>query len=314
MTLTIDKANNMTTTRKAVVIGATNGIGKACSHRLAGAGFNVIAVGRDTPGRAEAIIAELNAKSPANSSPSHEFRACNAFSLGVVKECAEGIVKDHQSIDALVMSQGMATTQHFTETVDGNDEKITLHYWSRMAFADRLLPSLRKSSMPGGPCVMSILSGGVHSPYKQFATDPLLKKSYSIINAANSAGFYNDLFLDSMAKREGNEHINFIHAAPGVVNSNWGTEFPWYLRFPVRCMQSIIAMDPGKCADKMCDPILKSTHETIARQNKDPSVFILNEDATEGKLTKEHTKEAMDTIWKVTAEILGKVGIDINAS
>ncbi len=51
-----------------------------------------------------------------------------------------------------------------------------------MAFADRLLPSLRKSSamnIPGGgrsSYVMSILSGGVHSPYKEYGTDPYLKK------------------------------------------------------------------------------------------------------------------------------------------
>ncbi len=302
------------TPRKAVVVGATNGIGKACSHHLAGEGFNVIAVGRDKPGRAEAVISELNAKSPAGSNPSHEFRPCDAFSLGAVKECAEGIVKDHDSLDALVMTQGMATIQSFTETVDGNDEKITLHYWSRMAFADRLLPSLRKSSMPGGSCVMSVLSGGVHGPYKKYATDPFMKKSYSIKNAADSAGFYTDLFMDSMAKHEGNENIQFIHAAPGVVNSNWGTEFPWFLRFPVRCTQSLFAMDPAKCATNMCDPIIKSTSGPIVKEGEEPRLFILNEDATEGKLTKAHTKEAMDTVWNFTAEVLGKVGIDINKS
>lgn len=305
--------NNMTP-RKAVVVGATNGIGKACAHRLAGAGFNIIAVGRDKPGRAEALISELNDKSPPNSSPSHEFRPCDAFSLGAVKECAEGIVKDHGSIDAVVMSQGMATIQSFTPTIDGNDEKMTLHYWSRMAFADLLLPSLRKSTMPGGSCVMSILSGGVHKPYKNYKTDPLLKKSYSVQNAADSAGYYNDLFLDSIARREGNQKIQFIHAAPGVVNSNWGTELPWYMRFPVRCMQSIVAKDPAKCAEFMCDPIVKSASGTITRESQEPGLFILNEDATEGTLTKGHTKEAMETVWKFTTDILGKVGIDINKS
>jgi NAD(P)-dependent dehydrogenase (short-subunit alcohol dehydrogenase family) len=302
------------TTRKAVVVGATNGIGKACSHRLAEEGFNVIAVGREKAGRAEAILSELNAKSPTGSTPSHEFRPCDAFSLGAVKECAEGIVKDHDCIDALVMTQGMATIQSFTETVDGNDEKITLHYWSRMAFADRLLPSLRKSSMPGGSCVLSILSGGIHSPYEKYATDPFMTESYSSQSAADSAGFYTDLFMDSMAKRQGNDNIRFIHAFPGVVNSNWGTELPWYLRFPVRCLQSMIAMDPAKCAANMCDPIGKSTTGSIVKEGQDPRIFILNKDATEGKLTKAHTKEAMDTVWNLTADVLGKVGIDINKS
>lgn len=64
----------MTTPPKAVVVGATNGIGKACANHLAGAGFNVIAVGRDRPGRAESIVKELNEKSPpSNASPLMNF-------------------------------------------------------------------------------------------------------------------------------------------------------------------------------------------------------------------------------------------------
>lgn len=305
----------MTTPPKAVVVGATNGIGKACANHLAGAGFNVIAVGRDRPGRAESIVKELNEKSPpSNASPSHEFRACDAFSLVDVKNCAEGIVKDHSEIDALVMSQGMATVNSFTPTVDGNDEKITLHYWSRMAFTDRLLPSLRKSTMPGGACAMSILSGGVHSPYKNYEKDPELRDSYSIVNAADMAGYYNDLFLDALARREGNEKINFIHAAPGFVNSNWGTEFPSYLRYPVRCMQSMLGKKPSKCAEYMCAPIIKSTNGSISDGEKKNGVFILNQDATEGKLTKGHTQEAIDAVWKTTATVLSKVGINVNES
>ena len=78
---------------------------------------------------------------------------------------------------------------------DGNDQKITLHLWSRAAFANQLLPALRKSTMPGGSVVMSILSGGVHSPYQGYMTDPELKDTYSIKNAADMAGYYNDLFF-----------------------------------------------------------------------------------------------------------------------
>jgi len=306
------------TPRRAVVVGATNGIGKACANRLAGAGFNVIAVGRDKPGRAEAVISELNENSSPDASPSHEFRPCDACSLEAVKECAEGIVRDHQQIDALVTTQGMTTVQSFTPTVDGNDEKTTLHYWSRMAFADRLLPSLRNSTMPGGSCVMSILSGGVHNPYMNFKTDPLLTQSYSVQNAADAAGYYNDLFLDSMARREGNHKIQFIHAAPGFVNTNWGTELPWFMRYMVRCMQSVFAKDAAKCAELMCDPIMRSVNDnsniSSSQEGKEPGLYILNEDATEGKVTEVHTKEAMETVWNFTAEILGKAGIDINKS
>ncbi len=108
--------------KTAVVFGATNGIGKAISHRLAGAGFKIVAVGRDRPGRSEEVINELNKASGDHAMEvQHEFRPCDAFQLSQVKECAEGIARDYGSegkngIDALVMTQGMATIQSYTPT------------------------------------------------------------------------------------------------------------------------------------------------------------------------------------------------------
>jgi hypothetical protein len=41
-------------------------------------------------------------------------------------------------------------------------------------------------------------------------------------------GFYNDIALDSLARE--NPNIAFVHAAPGLVASNWGTELNFFLR------------------------------------------------------------------------------------
>ncbi|KAL3776059.1 hypothetical protein HJC23_008214 [Cyclotella cryptica] len=87
--------------------------------------------------------------------------------------------------------------------------------------------------MPGGPVVLSILSGGIHSAYTKYGTDPELRDHYSIKNAVDFAGFYNDVFFDRLAKQPSNRCINFIHAAPGFVASNWGTEMPAYIRGPI---------------------------------------------------------------------------------
>ena len=68
--------------------------------------------------------------------------------------------------------------------------------------------------------MLSILSGGVHSPYTNLE-DLSLRKSFSIANAANAAGFYNDLALDYLAAKEKEEGFNttFIHAAPGTIRT-----------------------------------------------------------------------------------------------
>ena len=255
-----DKAS--ISSRTAVVVGATSGIGQACSHRLAEQGWKVIAVGRHREGRSQQIIEALDALSPSSddnntttTTSRHEFVACDCFSLKDVQRATKEILAEHDTIDALVLTQGMATTQGFTPTIDGNDEKLTLHYFSRIAFSHMFLPALKKSTMSKGSVVLSVLSGGVHSPYKYYREDFPLEKNYSVPNAANAAGFYNDLGYDVLAKE--NPSVNFVHAAPGFVNTNWGTEFHPILRTFVRFMQPL-GRKASDCAEFMVGPTIFS--------------------------------------------------------
>ena len=111
---------------------------------------------------------------------------------------------------------------------------MALHYYGRMSFIVNLLPLLRAAPAPR---VLSVLSGGVHSPHAAYAGDPTLKDSYSLSAAANAAGFYNDLGLDALSRLPENAGVTFAHASPGFVNTRWGTEMPWYVRGLVRMLQ-----------------------------------------------------------------------------
>lgn len=71
----------------------------------------------------------------------HEFISCDAFSLKNIEKCAQEIINKRKSVDVLVMSQGMATIQGFTPTIEGNDQKLTLHYWGRMAMLTQVIVS-----------------------------------------------------------------------------------------------------------------------------------------------------------------------------
>ena len=59
------------------------------SHVVYQEGFQVIAVGRDGPGRSDDVVKYLNDCTTLSSSPiKHESRPCDAFDLGQVKSCA----------------------------------------------------------------------------------------------------------------------------------------------------------------------------------------------------------------------------------
>lgn len=287
--------------RRAVVLGGTSGIGEGIAKRLAQASFSVTIVGRSAERGAE-IVRELNTLGGSG----HDFVACDAFRLRNVARCGTEIAAREAPIDVLVMSQGMATTEHHL-TDEGLDQKLVLHYFSRMAFLITVLPSLRRAPSPR---VLSVLSAGVHSPYAGWDTDFELRDSYSLKNAADAAGFYNDLGLDAVRRLPGNERIVFAHAAPGFVATRWGTELPWFLRMLVRGIQ-VFGKSPADCAEFMCAPLLRSDADTrsLAEPGTVMPLVLLTEHAEPARPTSAHTDVAREGVWTRTLEVLRRVGI-----
>ena len=234
------------TGKRALVFGGTSGIGRGIALKLGELGASVTVVGRDAA-RGAGVVSRLRASNP---NGTHAFSACNAFLLkDVVAAAAQP--ESAPPLDLLVLSQGMATLQGFTPTPEGLDEKLSLHYWSRVTATRALLPALRRAP---SPVVLSVLSGGVHSPFHAWKEDfELNNGQYSLKNAADAAGFYNDVAAEAQAKEAGNEHVLFLHAAPGFVNTRWGVEMPWYVRFLVRAIQPL-GTSPEACAEAMLKP------------------------------------------------------------
>ena len=235
--------------KRALVFGGTSGIGRGIALKLGELGASVTVLGRDAP-RGAAVVAALQASNPAGS---HAFVPCNAFLLAdVARAAAAAQPEASPPLDLLVLSQGMATLQGFTATSEGLDEKLALHYWGRVAATRALLPQLRRAP---APVVLSVLSGGVHSPYAAWREDLELSQGrYSLPNAANAAGLYNDAAAEAQAREAGNEAVLFLHAAPGFVNTRWGVEMPWFVRALVRAIQPL-GRSPEACAEALLAPV-----------------------------------------------------------
>jgi len=168
-----------------------------------------------------------------------------------------------------------------------------------MALIDALLPLLRAAP---SSYVLSVLSGGVHSPYDAYATDPEMKENYSLKNAAHCAGFYNDLGLDSFARQPENRNITFIHSSPGFVNTNWGTELNCFLRLAVRAIQPL-ATSIDDCGEFMCLPILSSA----TYPPKEPrQIVLIGAKGDPVSKTAKHD-EAISAVWQHTQEVLARI-------
>lgn len=268
--------------RRALVVGGTSGIGHGIALALAKRGDVEVTIAGRSATRGAEIVAQLNQLSNEHT---HSFEPIDGFRLETVKELAE---KSKGKVDLLVMTQGMATLQGYTPTVDNIDQKLQLHYFSRIYLTSLLAPHMKDGSR-----VMSVLSGGVHNKYNKFDQDFELKESYSIQNAADAAGFYNDAGFDRLAAAH--PHLIVVHAAPGFVNTNWGTEFPSMLRMILRPLQ-------------LFGTSLEACGETLTKgwlQIDEPGFKLMDsKGALIGETGVKHTKEERDVIWAKTLEIL----------
>lgn len=141
-----------------------------------------------------------------------------------------------------------------------------------------------------------MLSAGIHSPYSLYASDPDLKTSYSLKNAADAAGLYNDVAADFMS--EIHAPIKFIHAAPGLVATRWGTEMPWAVRMAVRLLQKA-GKSSADCAEFMLSGLI---NPDLANRR----FYLMNQDGSEAKPTKLHA-EAKDSVKAHTMDVLNRL-------
>ena len=245
--------------KQAVVVGGTAGIGRGVAVRLARAGCAVTIVGR-SESRGANVVAEMAAaaaegqggEEKTTERPKHAFVRCDCFLLKNVAACIDTLKAMHPRLDYLICSQGMATLQGFTPSrEEGLDEKLTLHVYSRALFARGLVQSLGASE---DGRFLTVLSAGVHAPFKNYSSDPELSKGgYSIKNAADFAGFYSDIYVDAFSRKYGNtgNGVSFLHACPGFVATAWGTEMPAPVRCCVRCLQCCMGRSRNVCGDYM---------------------------------------------------------------
>jgi len=320
--------------RRAVVVGGTSGIGRGAAAALARAGFAVTVVGRSAARGAE-VLRELGAASAAAAAatgappaPPHAFVACDASLIGgcyaaaarILEELAAGA--DAPALDVLFMSQGIATTRGLTPTAEGVDEKLALHAFSRLAFADALLPALLRSATPR---LVSVLSGGVHAraaaAYAALLAPPpggglLLAApgAYSLKRAADAAGLLNDVFVDELGRRR----LGAVHAAPGFVRTSWGTELPPLLRGAVRLLQALpLGRGAGEAGEAMVAPAVAAARPgdalaEVAGAGR-PGALVMDADARPvaggaggGGFTEAH-EAARAALWPAALALLARL-------
>lgn len=126
------------TGRRAVVTGASDGMGLVIARRLAAAGAQVIMPVRN-PDKGERAVAQIRAAAPG---ADVSLRRLDLSSLDSVAECAAVLRDEAQPIHLLINNAGVMTPPQRQVTADGHELQWGTNHLGHVALVAGLLPLL----------------------------------------------------------------------------------------------------------------------------------------------------------------------------
>ncbi|HSV48151.1 MAG TPA: SDR family oxidoreductase [Ramlibacter sp.] len=213
--------------RRAVITGATGGLGYQTALALAGAGANVILTGRNAAKGWEAA----NRIQAAHPNAQVRFEALDVASLASVAAFAHKLLAQGNPIDLLVNNAGVMALPQRQLTPDGFEMQMGTNYLGHFALTARLLPLLVRGHRPRVVSLSSIahrrgridladFQGRRYDPWKAYGQSKLAMLMFALeLQRRSSAGGWGVL---SNAAHPGwartDLFANGPHAAPGW---NW---------------------------------------------------------------------------------------------
>jgi len=203
--------------RTAIVTGANSGIGLVTARELAAHGAAVVIACRDVKKGEEAADKIRVALAPNGNEAVLDVRALDLADLGSVREFAESIRADHDSIDLLINNAGvMAPPRH--ETADGFELQIGTNHLGHFALTGLLFGELKRA--PAARVVT--VSSNAHKMGRINFDDLQSEKSYRRWSAYGQSKLANLIFAIDLQTRIGEAGLDMksMGAHPGVAKTN----------------------------------------------------------------------------------------------
>lgn len=286
----------------AVFVGATSGLGEHTAYSFAKHTVKptIYIVGRNTEA-GNRVISQLKS---INSDPESKyyFLKHDVTLISEADKLSETVKQNETHVNLLFLSPGFLTTSGRTETKEGIDKKLAVNYYGRWRIIQNLLPLVQKAADSAGEDVNSVnarvitlLAPGNEGPVHEDDLD--LKRNYSLRNANRHITEFNSLAVVRFARLYPN--IGFIHAGPGVVNTNILRELPWYVRLPMTPVMKLWGDEVEDAGEKFCFVATDEKYRTGAHIIDGNHKSLLEKCQERGYLK----PELQEKVWNHTEEL-----------
>lgn len=188
---------------KALITGASSGIGKETALGFAQAGVDLALIGRSQE-KLDRVIAEVGEQVKIKP------YSIDLGEIATVKEKIEAVVSDFGGIDILVNNAGMGYTNPLQDTpLSEWQQVLDLNLTSVFQCIQAVLPTLRHR---GGGTIINVASIAAHSPFPSWGAYSVSKAGIITLSKA----------LSGEEKENG---IRVVTITPGAVNTPlWDTD------------------------------------------------------------------------------------------
>jgi len=276
-------------TRRALIVGGTSGIGEGIALRLARMKADVTVAGRSKEA-GDKVVAAMKEVNPTGA---YDFRQVDVSMMKNVKAFTKQYSEEFKQLNYLVVTAGIMTMQGRTETKEGIDVQLAIHYYGRWLLIKELVPTLESTADAGGEArVMTLLAAARGAPAP--ADDLDLKKNYGIKAAADVAPFHNDLMVEEFSIRH--PKIPFIHIYPGAVNTPLPfRQASWYVRWAAKAWAPF-ATSVADAGEFMSYGLLNKEYAK--------GFFLLDSNGKPQKPLKAQTEDMRKKVWEHTEQLV----------
>lgn len=223
----------VTESKVIVITGASDGIGAAAARTLTNQGHRVVIVGR-SPEKTERVANALDAP----------FLLADFTRLDDVRVLAGRLLDDVPRIDVLMNNAGGVMGPR-TLTADGNELTTQVNHLAQFLLTDLLLERLIASRAT----VITTASVAHRSAAPLDLADPAFAHHYSPMRAYSRAKLMNILFARELHRRHHGAGLRSAAFHPGVVNTNFSSEFGGLLNVGFTSVARRFFRSPARGAD-----------------------------------------------------------------
>ena len=198
-------------TKKYLVTGATDGIGKATALRLAEYGYSVVLHGRNED-KLNALAFEIEHCS--GNSPS--IYVADFSRLSEVADFAAYLIKKQSDLSVIINNAGLLT-DHRQESTDGYELTFAVNYLAPFLLTNLLLPILQNNKPARVVNVASSAFGGGCINFD----DLQMTCSFDGWQAYANSKLANVLFSNHLAEQLGDSSVVSNSCCPGLIDTNF---------------------------------------------------------------------------------------------